>query len=292
MSRSSPARRSQLNSSPERGYLSPFLHEKRNHEATHLDALAAAQQEHERVRQAAIRVYELHELKEEHDRIVEQERKEQERLKAEAKIAEETRRLQELKAKTIPKPAPPPPEPEPEKVVSPAKTQLPATNNTSLGSPFAPKKTDGAPKEEASPVRLPQTNGIFTTTPKAEPASSAFASNQSNTSTTPLGFPSKPAQSTPQAQLPQPALAKPTQPTAQTAAPATAQDPILQRYVEIHQELKRLRKDLTAASKVPGSPLKGQMGTFRREIRVSIGQLTHGKGANSQPVCLSSQHYS
>lgn len=268
--------------------MSPFLQEKRNHEATHLDALAAAQQEHERVRQAAIRVYELHELKEEHDRIVQEERKEQERLKAEAKIAEEAKRLLELKAKTIPKPAPPPPEPEPEKVASPAKTQLPAAQNASLGSPFAPIKTDAAPKEEASPPR-PQPNGILTTTPKGEPASSTFKSNQPNVSVTPSGFPTKPEQPPVQAQPPQPVPNKSAQPAAQTAAPAAAQDPTLQRYVQIHQELKKLRRDITAASKVPGSPLKGQMGTFRREIRVSIGQLTHGKGANSQPVSLHAQ---
>lgn len=275
--------------------MSPFLQEKRNHEATHLDALAAAQQEHERVRQAAIRVYELHELKEEHDRIVQEERKEQERLKAEAKIAEEAQRLQELKAKTIPKPAPPPPEPEPEKVASPAKAQLPAAQNASLGSPFAPKKVDAALNEEASPARPPQPpqpNGLFTTTPKGEPASSTFKSNQTNASTTPSGFPSKPEQPPVQARPPQPVPTKHTQPAVQTATPAAAQDPTLQRYVQIHQELKKLRKDLMAASKVPGSPLKGQMGTFRREIRVSIGQLTHGKGANSQPVSLHVQHYS
>ncbi|KAL3957503.1 hypothetical protein ACCO45_008081 [Purpureocillium lilacinum] len=110
MTRSSPLRRSQF-SSPDRGYRSSFLFDERNTELSHRDALAAAQAEHERIREAALRVYELHELKEEHQRILDQERREQERLKAEAEIAAEEKRLQELKAKTIPKPAPPRPHP-------------------------------------------------------------------------------------------------------------------------------------------------------------------------------------
>jgi nucleoporin GLE1 len=41
---------------------------------------------------------------------------------------------------------------------------------------------------------------------------------------------------------------------------------------------------LAAQSKIAGSPLKGKLGAARREIRVAIGQLTGGKGANAQPV--------
>ncbi|KAM4056276.1 GLE1-like protein [Hirsutella rhossiliensis] len=174
MTRSSPLRRTQLASTPDRAIRSSFLLDDRNTETSHLDALAAAQAEHDRVREAAIRVYELHELKEEHQRILDQERREQERLKAEAEIAAEEKRLQELRAKSIPKP-PPPAVPEPPK-------------------------------------------------------------------------------------------------------------PVEQRPGEIHRELKTLRKDLMALSKAPGSPLKGRVGTFRREIRVAIGQLTSGKGANVQPT--------
>lgn len=266
--------------------MSPFLYERRNHESSHLDALAAAQQEHERVRQAAIRVYELHELKEEHERIMQQERKEQERLKAEAKIAEEAKRLQELQAKSIPKPAPPPPAPEPAPKAAPQQAQSPAKpaaqNTLQLGSPFAPKKLEPTKVEDDSPLK-PQSNGLFSTTPKGEPTSSLFkpALNQNTTTPTSNAFAPKPVQ-TPAQPPPATAPPKPQAPS----APAAPKDPLLDKYVQIHQELKKLRKELMAQSKVPGSPLKGQMGTFRREIRVSIGQLTAGKGANTQPVSI------
>lgn len=266
--------------------MSPFLYERRNHESSHLDALAAAHQEHERVRQAAIRVYELHELKEEHDRILQQERKEQERLKAEAKIAEEAKRLQELQAKSIPKPAPLPPAPEPAPKTAPQPVQSPekpaASQTLQLGSPFAPKKLEQSKVQDDSPLK-PQANGLFSTTPKGEPTASLFKTplNQNTTTPASTALPSKPAQT-----LAQPPPAAPPKPQAPSASP-TPKDPLLEKYVQIHQELKVLRKELMAQSKVPGSPLKGQMGTFRREIRVSIGQLTAGKGANTQPVSRS-----
>ncbi|KAF5692524.1 hypothetical protein FDENT_2806 [Fusarium denticulatum] len=50
--------------------LYPHSPDSRNNELNQRDALAAAQLEHDRVRQAAIRVYELHELQEEHKLIV------------------------------------------------------------------------------------------------------------------------------------------------------------------------------------------------------------------------------
>ncbi|PNP74164.1 hypothetical protein FNYG_12538 [Fusarium nygamai] len=48
----------------------PHSPDSRNNELNRRDALAATQLEHDRVRQAAIRVYELHELQEEHKRII------------------------------------------------------------------------------------------------------------------------------------------------------------------------------------------------------------------------------
>ncbi|ODA79777.1 hypothetical protein RJ55_05371 [Drechmeria coniospora] len=273
MTRSSPLK-SELLSSPDRGNHLSFLFEERNTELSHRDALAAAQAEHQRVRDAALRVYELHELREEHQRILDQGRREEERLKAEARVAEEVKRLQILKAKTIPKPAPPPP-PQP--------------------APAAPK-----PVERVQPpgavAKPPETTTPDTTAPKSsEVKAQLFAA-------TPVanGFPSAPPKpasnnafpptATPAAPFglaaPKPAAAvvqKPKPVQAQTQ-PAPPSNTTIDRYRQIHQELKTLRKNLTAQSKVPGSPLKGKMGTFRREIRVAIGQLTGGKGANVQPT--------
>lgn len=276
MSRSSPSRRSQILSSPDRGYLSSFLNDVRNNETNHLDALAAAQLEHEKVREAAIRVYELHELKEEHDRIIEQGKKEQERLKKEAQIAAEEKRLQELRAKSIPKPSPPPPpEPTPEPT-KPASTATGTAANTSSGKP-----TTGLPKQEEPAPSKPQTNGFALPQPElkqaSQPAAPLADTAKRNDAAAPVSTPVAIAKPQP---LPAIQSSLPPKPPvqAQPAAQST------ERYVQIHQALKKLRKDLQAQAKVPGSPLKGTMGTFRREIRVSIGHLTSGRGANAQPV--------
>ncbi|KAK1655406.1 GLE1-like protein [Colletotrichum phormii] len=232
MAHSSPSRRSQHNgnikSSPERGYTADFLSENRNSELSHRDALAAAQLEHERVRLAALRVYEVHQLQEEKQRLEAEQRRiaqlqkeEEDRLKAEAAVRAEQERLRELKAKQIPQ-LPPEPEPEP-------------------------------PKPEPKKSQEPQVGAAPTT--------------QANE------FLAKPAA---------PAAPKPVvQPAAPAPAPAQRR---VDRYTEIHQALKKLRKDVEALSKQPGNPLKGKLGDMRRQIRKSIGQLTAGKGANAQPL--------
>jgi nucleoporin GLE1 len=282
MTNSSPLRRSQVLSSPDRQYLSNFLLDGRNNELNHRDALAAAQAEHERVREAAIRVYELHELKEEHNRILEQGRREQERLTAEAAIAAEERRLQELRAKTIPKPPPPKPEPEPPK---PVESQKPV--------PVAPKSPEATKNEPLArgqaetlpPKPTPQPNGLFSNLGKPASASPFGTTSQQSQPQQPSVFrqdkTSAPAVNSIQ---PHPSTAPPVVRSPAPQPTKAAVDPLSDRYFQIHQALKQLRRDLVAASKVAGSPLKGKVGIIRREIRVSIGQLTGGKGANAQPV--------
>lgn len=271
--------------------MSNFLYDDRNNELSHRDALAAAQAEHERVREAAIRVYELHELQVEHRRIVEAERREEQRLQAEAKIAAEEKRLQELKAKTIPKP---PPQPEPkaeEPKPTPTIKPTPAISTNSSTPPREALRAEVSttpPSEFKKPVPTPepQTNGNGSLANQGKPATlNPFASipaqSQSTTQSNPFAKPNgltatpsagSPAVSTPPVQTQAPTI--PTKPKA------------VDRYTQIHQELKKLRKELQAQSKVAGSPMKGKLGAFRREIRVSIGQLTGGKGKNAQPVSL------
>ena len=282
MTRSSPLRRSQLLSSPDRGPRSSFLFDDRNTELSHRDALLAAQAEHERVREAAIRVYEMHELKEEHQRILDQGRREQERLRAEAEIAAEETRLQELKAKTIPKPKPQP-APEPPKAAEQPSSQPEVQRPVVQRSPESKKlpETDATLSQLKSqpPSAAPQQNGLFTGQgkPAGERPSAAAAQQQPDLQA---------GAAKPIVAIPQPKATPLQPPTAQAQSqvrPVPAK-PKIDRYIQIHQELKQLRKDLMAQSKVPGSPLKGKVGTFRREIRVSIGQLTGGKGANVQPV--------
>jgi nucleoporin GLE1 len=276
MTRSSPARRSQLPSSPDRAFLSKFLSDDRNNEDSHLDALAAAQVQHDRVREAAIRVYELHELEEKRKRILEEQKKEEERLKAEAESAAEAHRLNELRAKSVPKPAPiPEPQPLPEK--------KPQTKpETKLEAPkVEPAKSEPAkqpvPESRSSPASnaLPptQTNGSLFNVKPAETKSPASV-EQAPTSTAVTAAKSN---GVPPAAPPKSQEAKPVQ----TDSPRKA---LADRYTQIHQELKKLRKHLTDEAKRPESPLKGKLGQARRDIRMAIGQLTGSKGANSQPV--------
>ncbi|KID87562.1 GLE1-like protein [Metarhizium guizhouense ARSEF 977] len=276
MANSSPLRRSQLLSSPDRPYLSNFLLDSRNNELSHRDALAAAQAEHDRVREAAIRVYELHELKEEHNRILEQGRREQERLMAEAAIAAEEKRLQELKAKSIPKPPPPPPEPA-KPVEKPAGEKKPVSvvSESPEAKESEPLAQPQAKSQPSAPA--PQQNGLFSNLGKPVPSSPFAAAGQQTKSQQPSvsnqNITSPPEAKTSQSQ-------QPVAPSQTPQLPKSPVDPLSDQYIRIHQALKQLRRDIVAASKVAGSPLKGKVGTIRREIRVSIGQLTGGKGTN------------
>jgi len=56
-----------------------------------------------------------------------------------------------------------------------------------------------------------------------------------------------------------------------------------QRYLQIHQNLKRFRKEFWAECK-KDTNLKSKVGDMRRAIKTSVGQLTDTKGANRQPV--------
>jgi nucleoporin GLE1 len=198
------------------------------------------------------------------------ERKEQERLKAETAIVEEERRLRELKARTVPK-LPPEPVPEPPRKVEP--TPAPRPEVSRLQEPI--KQIISETKQQpTSNTTAPQVNGFLGGQNKPV-TNNAFAPT-----TQVDNAPKVETRSAPPAQAP-PAVQAPA------AISLSAQkNALANRYVEIHKELKRLRQVLQAEAKVPGSPLKGKMGAYRREIRVSIGQLTAGKGANAQPVSL------
>ncbi len=56
-----------------------------------------------------------------------------------------------------------------------------------------------------------------------------------------------------------------------------------QRYVEIHRNLKSLRKVIVDGAQKNAS-FKQQIGDMRREIKKCVGQLIAGKGANKAPV--------
>ncbi|QPG96798.1 hypothetical protein C2857_005286 [Epichloe festucae Fl1] len=278
MTNSSPLRRSQLLSSPDRGHVSSFLLDDRNTELTHRDALAAAQAEHDRVRETALRVFDLYNLKEERNRILEQERREQERLKAEAEIAAEEKRLQELRAKSIPRPPPPKPEPEPVKPVEKqAEEKKPAPVLPEAKDSEAPSRTQF--KAQQPNASLQQPNGPFANLcqqAKSGPVGTV-GQKQDQPQQSPAPDQNKPSPAMPSvAPTQRPEFASSVQPSQQKSS----LDPLSDRYIQIHQALKQLRKDLATESKVAGSPLKGSVGFIRRELRVTIGQLTGDRGAN------------
>ncbi|PHH77412.1 hypothetical protein CDD80_647 [Ophiocordyceps camponoti-rufipedis] len=253
---------------------SSFLSVERNSASNHRDALEAAQAEHDRVREDALRVYELHELKEEHQRILDRERREQLRLKAEAEVAAEEKRLQELRAKSIPKPQP---LPVPAPVQQPAATQEPAVE-----ARRQEKTADNHVGATSSSVfGAPQKNGQQTK-PESSSAVASAAQPVLANGAAPAIKPAAPVIKPEGTPLFKPA-AIPAQPAKEKAPPSTPKATV-DRLLQIHGELKVLRTDLMAQSKLAGSPLKGKLGALRREIRVAVGQLTTGKGANTLPT--------
>ena len=282
MSDSSPApRRSRQWSSPDRDELSVFLSENRNNELLHLEALAAAQAEHERVREAAIRAYQTHELKEQNrrlreqqERIQEAQRKEEERIRNEERVRLEQERLRALKAKTIPKL---PPEEVPSTTASPltpafplgnsreARGQQPQSNGT-LNAPTALGAKPAVQPPQAQPVQQPPPPAEST----AKPGNFAAQQQQQQQQQQQNGFSTAP-------KPPQAAIA----PAAPTPTPtgASTQD----RYVEIHQSLKKLRASIAEQQKASPS-LKQRAGSMRRELRKNLGQLVGEKGGNKNQV--------
>ena len=290
MSDSSPApRRSRQWSSPDRDDLSAFLSENRNNELLHLEALAAAQAEHERVREAAIRAYQTHELKEKNrrlreqqERIREEQRKEEERIRNEERLRLEEERLRALRAKTVPKL---PPEPE----------VAPSTLTSPVASAFAPAKQKEPQSLQPPP---PQVNGSSGAKPAAQPLSPLVPqpppqtqpAQQSTQPSNPFQRLAQPTQQQQQLQQQQQngvsTASKPPQASAAPAPTAPRAAPGLDRYVEIHQNLKKLRASLAEQAK-SSPPLKQRLGNMRRELRKNLGQLVGEKGGNKTQVrCL------
>ncbi|SPN97615.1 related to RNA export mediator GLE1 [Cephalotrichum gorgonifer] len=291
MSRSSlSSRRSNTKSSPERpSFLASFLHDRANTELSHRDALAAAQAEHDRVREAAIRVFDLHTLEEERRKVEAELEREQERLRRERELVAEEQRLRALKAQKIPRP-PPEPEPEPEQA-PPQEQTKPKTAPAPAPAPSRPTPTAPVPstsqKEQsqpAAPVPAPAAQPVANGVPAAQPPRNPFGQPAAGTTQSPTPNPFS-QQLKPQE--PKPQLSEPVKPTPvpqPAPTPAAAPAPTPDRHLQIHQELKKLRKQLEDLAKTPNSQLKGKMGDMRREIRKSMGQLTGGKGANAKPI--------
>ncbi|KAI1635748.1 GLE1-like protein-domain-containing protein [Biscogniauxia mediterranea] len=295
MAGSSPApRRSRQWSSPTRVQLSEFLSENRHTELSHQDALAAAQAEHERVRETAIRVYHEHALQEEQRRLHEQElrirqqqKKEEERIRTEERLRAEEERLRALKAKTVPKLPPEAPPPDlPATVAATAKVNGSATSNhqsatSSRPSPF------GLPQDALKNSQSPQLNGVKVAQPV--PTQQPFQQQQpSQSQVKPSPFSQPVAAANPFAKATAAAAAAAPLSSQQNGSAHAPPKPLVpspdrDRYVEIHQNLKKLRASIAQEAK--SAPLlKQRMGDMRRELRKNMGQLVGERGGNKKQI--------
>lgn len=305
MTGTSPTRRNVQFSSPERSHVATYLSDDRNNELTHQEALAASKAEHDRVRENALRVIEIHTLQLEQLRLEEKEalvrerqNKERERLEREKRLRDEEQRLRDLEAQRVPE-LPPKPKPKPQE--PPAKPAQPA-QSAANGAAEANANTQPAaskpglfapPKATLTTTPLgEQVNGASTAAPKPaaaslfqQPSSSVPAASSPFAKASPaVGAPNpfgNPAGTANPFAKPAPSLVSngAAAPSARLA-PVQAQPPQgADRYVQIHQNLKKLRA-MIKEQMMTNMDLKKNAGNMRREIRKSIGQLTSEKGAN------------
>jgi nucleoporin GLE1 len=250
-------------------------------EAAHKAALAAAQVQHQRVRDSALRAYSNDILRQEHELLRRKQTQELERLKLESEKAQLEARLQELQRKKITPPAPrvpspPPPRAPAPKQVTPSQNQFTNGQNHSLTQQDARARP---PSRQKTPPRPVESRQGF---PRlAEPVVSQPQS---------LRLPSITPK---QADIPSPSpgpnkssISSITAPPSRTHDPPSPHAfPGAERYLEIHKRLKQLRAFVREHAK-QDPELKKKMGEIRREIRKSVGQLTEGRGANRTPVSM------
>ncbi|EHK96570.1 hypothetical protein M7I_7704 [Glarea lozoyensis 74030] len=250
------ASRYEDSSSPfRRSYLSEDDFETRNSEDVHRLALAAAQAEHDRIRDTALQAYAMNELRESQNRLQQQNAAEAERIRLETARALEETRIRELEnaAKRIPKPpprlpTPPPPPPSPPRQVQrPPSPQKPPT-------PSPLQQPPPVPKPALLPTQLPP--------PTPQPGPSALR---------------------PVAQEPTPAVKPPARPSSESHILPGAQ-----RYVEIHKELKVMRANVDSWLQQFDKGARNTIGDLRRGLRTACGQLVVNpqKGDNNKVVCL------
>ncbi|KAF7932276.1 hypothetical protein EAE99_003516 [Botrytis elliptica] len=276
--------------------------ENRNTEELHHGILEAARLEHERVRNEAMRIFQItliheqqlraqHEIRAEEERLrieemrlkIEEHRVNTERLSA---LAELKRRELEEAARKIPIVPPKPPTPPPVAEVPRAPAQTASNPSQNQSQPLqqqqqqqqpSPQQNNnsgggfGAPSQQTNQSRPPQQGNAFSQ-PQSQPQqqTNGFSSTQQQA---PPKQPS--AQPTPQ-----------QQPTPTSKPSASSRDHLLpgvERYVEIHKNLKQLRQYLVTEGK-QNIPFKKMLGDYRRAIRQTVGQLTGERGANRECI--------
>ncbi len=258
-----------------------FFLETRNSPEAHRRNYAEAQREHSRVLKAALHVFDLHQLAEAQREIEENERRRAQLVAEEArrheaerqakiKQLEDEARLAAQKAAPLPRPVvtalppspplPPPPtelkrqpQPPPQPSAQTASQPKPTTISSAVSNPFS----RGAPSLFAMPSTVKQEGQL----PTEKYALSA----------TPAPFGNGTATGQNKNDAAAPAKAVPS-PTHISAPPGTA---TMDRHIQIHKNLKDLRKFVSQQAK-SNPQLKNRMGDMRRDIRKSFGQLGSG----------------
>jgi nucleoporin GLE1 len=249
-----------------------------NTEAAHRAALAAAQAQHQRVRDSALRAYSNDILRQEHELLRRKQIQELERLKLESEKAQLEARVQELQRKKItpaPRaPSPPPPRAPTPKQVAPSQGQFKNGQNYSLVQQDARVRP---PSRQKTPPRSVEARQNF-----SHPAEPTASRNQSpKLPSIPPKQPDVPSPSSAPSKAPIKSITAPSAPTHDSTSAHSF--PGAEKYLEIHKRLKQLRAFVKEHAK-QDPELKNKMGEMRREIRKSVGQLTEGRGANRTPV--------
>lgn len=279
----------------------------RNSEANHAAALAAARAEHTRIRENALRVFELEQLRaetelirqqriqeEERGRIdIEQLRESNERLRQERIRLEERARLEseraaeELRMQQTASAAPTPPQP----AVPPQS----AANTQSTPAPPQAAPAAVQPQAQPPPKIVLKIGGQSASQPSASatPASSSAPQFQQSQLPTPQPNHVQPSAAPPAPNQPNQVQKTSPAPATQSQAkppqfklnylPFDHLHPAAERYVEIHKSLKQLRENIKDLGK-KHVEFKKKAGDMRRAIIRSMGQLVEGAGMNKIPV--------
>ena len=247
----------------------------RNSEDVHNDALAAAQAEHDRVREVALRAVQLNELRESSLRLQAHARQEAERIKVERERALEEIRIRELenKARQILRP--------PLRVPTPPPVKLPGRIPSPRTFP-APQTQAPSPIMKTAPAQIHRISSAVESAPQTSPTPSSNTRGLIQAAT-PSRITAPPR--TMQSPAPQPRQVRPPQPAADPSKNRLVSHvlPDGGRYTSIHKSLKDLRKYVADLGK-QNSAFKKKTGEMRRAIRQSVGQLIGEKGANKIPV--------
>lgn len=263
-------------------------------EQRHRDALAAAAAEHERVRESAERAREKVELELERERKRREEEERQElnaMRKAEAerdaverqKVKEELEREKEEQRKRV----------EEEKEIETTRARLAEQKRKDEAE--AEKRKQEVDEAEKR-VKERSAAAAATIQVPSEPEQPTQPAQPTATSTP--SVPTQPTQATQNTQLQAPPAAalqarsnRSVVPSSQTGpnssntgASIAAHEALHKRYLDLHEQLKSMRKYVVTESKK--YPQLKKLSDWRRELNKTFGQLTTEKAANRRPVSI------